>query len=1274
MTTTLRRRIRHTRRWLGYGVLVLLILVALLVGVANQMLPLVERNPEKIAAWLSERVGEPVRFSHAHAEWTRRGPRFILDDLRVGDGAKTLNIGRAELLVAIYSGLLPDHPLTELKVRELSLTLVQDADRRWHVLGLPAQDQTQGDPLDRLQGFGELQIEKARLSVRSPQLKLDMALPRVDLRLRVDDKRLRAGASVWSNTLSAPMSVVLDMQRKRFDGVLWAGGDDLVLTHWAPLLAQVGLVPRDGQAQANLWAKLHDQRIDEVTLAADLQHLSLESMDPLPTSDGRLLPATASFDRLQTMARWSLIGGAWRLQIPELDVTQGKNTAHLGGLQAQVGERFVVQAKELDLSPLSALLSLSDRLPRSLRTFLAQSQPQAVLHEVSVQGRRNGQWHGSLRIDGLTLKPHGTKPGVSGLAGRVEFDERGGVLRLDSTPVKFEWPAGLRQTLDLKLAGTLALWRNGPGWTLGSEQLHIDGGDFAFDTRVQVGFQGDGSLPTLDLSAALAPSSFATAKKFWIMHKMPATTVKWLDQALVQGEVVNGRIAIGGDLDDWPFANHAGTFDARATIRNATVKFNEQWPAAQNMNLDLAFDGPGFTLEGTGDIQGNHVSHVSGGIASFHDSLLTLDIAATGSGEKLRELMIASPINDTYGEHLKAATIAGRAEVALRMDLPLGHDHSGKRIEGTVDLSDARLADSRWNLRFSRVSGRTRFSDHGFSADELKVHLDDQPGVFNLKVGAFVDDPRLAAQATLDGRFTAPTLIDRTDNLAWLKPWISGQSTWKARVDIPAGEKGKTAPPAQLHLATDLVGSALSLPAPLNKAADVALPLELQTPLPVEQGEVTLRLGELLRYRGVLRKDAPMLGSLQFGGGAAAPPRVAGLSVRGDVPLLDATGWIAFSSKGEGGAVLHDIDIQAKQLNLIDRAFADTHLQLDHGAANTQIRLKGTGIDGTIDISDDAARGVQGRFALLHLAAASTTTPGALPATIEVDDPAKLPPLRFSVADLRMGDAQLGQAELQTTPLPNGLRVDKFQTRARTLNLSAAGEWVRAERGTRSNFRLEFTANSLGQMLDALGFAGMVSGGKTRATLTGSWPGSPGAFSLATLSGSLKADVGEGRLLDVEPGGSGRILGLLSLAEIPRRLSLDFSDFFSKGFSFNEAKGDFVFNEGKARTDNLRIDGPAAEIRVSGTTGLRDQTYDQRVEVLPKAGGVLPAIGMLAGGPAGAAVGAMAQAVLQKPLKQTTRVVYHITGSWKEPKVVVTERGPPRAGSIVGDRGSPSGP
>ena len=89
MPSPLRRTLRLTRRTAGYGFLVLLILAALLVSVANLLLPFIENNPQRVQAWLSERVGQPVRFQHSSTEWTRRGPRIRLSGLRV------LNIGHA---------------------------------------------------------------------------------------------------------------------------------------------------------------------------------------------------------------------------------------------------------------------------------------------------------------------------------------------------------------------------------------------------------------------------------------------------------------------------------------------------------------------------------------------------------------------------------------------------------------------------------------------------------------------------------------------------------------------------------------------------------------------------------------------------------------------------------------------------------------------------------------------------------------------------------------------------------------------------------------------------------------------------------------------------------------------------------------------------------------------------------------------------------------------------------------------------------------------------
>ncbi|MBC7655683.1 MAG: TIGR02099 family protein, partial [Frankiaceae bacterium] len=964
MTTPLRRRIRHARRWTGYGVLVVLIGVALMVGIANQLLPMVERHPDKIAGWLSARVGEPVSFSKAHGEWTRRGPRFILEDLHVGKGSTELAIGRAQLQVAMYSGLLPGHPLTELKIRDLLLTLVQDADGRWKVIGLPGQ--TQADPLDRLEGFGELQIERAQLTIRAPKLKVDMRVPRVDARIRVNGPRLRVGVSAWAEPGDSPMSAVLDLHRRTGDGLVWTGGDKLVLSHWHRALAAVGAVPEQGTAKLGVWVSLVDRRIREVTVEAEIEQARMHSAQPLRLSDGSSRPARLDFDRLEAKARWRVTGNGWQLIAPTLNVTRAGKVAHLDQLVIDGGRQFRLTGPQLDLAPLAAIVSLSDRFPNRLRMFLQQANPQALLRDVRIQGWRDGPLHGSMAISRLELRPFARQPGLAGLAGQIQFDRNGGVLRIDPAPVRVDWPGGLRQPVELQLSGTVAAWRSGPGWNIGLDRFNLQGSDFAAGVRAELGFQGDGSAPTLELAADLAPLSFETAKKFWILHKLPASTVHWLDTALVQGQVLDGRVVIGGDLDDWPFRNNSGRLDARARIRGATLKFNQGWPAGESMDIDVVFNGPGVELSGTGVLRGNPIKRVLGGIADFHAPVLKLDIASDTQGETLRQLMIDSPLNKDYGEHLKAATITGSANVAVFLDLPLHAGLGEKRIEGTLDLERARLADSRWDIDFSQVSGRTEFSQHGFATQDLRVRFENQPGVFNLRVGQRAGDASLAALATLEGRFAGATLVNRYEDLAWLKPWMTGNSHWKLAVRIPKAI-GQRQPPSQLRVSSDLVGTSLSMPEPFRKPAGEPLALDLQLALPVAQGELNLRLGDLVRMRGLLRKNQPIAAAMQFGDGAMAAIPATGISVRGSAPVVDATGWVAFSGKGSSASTINDVNLQAGQLIFLDRAFADSRLQLSRTTAMTVASFKGKGIEGSIDIPTETTRGVQGRFARLYL-------------------------------------------------------------------------------------------------------------------------------------------------------------------------------------------------------------------------------------------------------------------------------------------------------------------
>ena len=1308
MTSPVRRRIRHARRVVGYGALVVLILMATAVAALNQLLPLVERHPDRVAAWLGERVGQPVSFERAVGEWTRRGPRFTIDGLRIGRGERVLDIGKADLLVAVYGGLLPGEPLTELKVRDLSLVLEQGADRRWKLAGLPFREVPGADPLDTLERLGELQVEQARLAIRAPRLGIDAVLPRIDLRLRVDGDRLAAGVRAWSRVGDAPLTAVVDLARDDWDGTLWAGGDDLQLRQWSPLLAGSGVAIAGG-GRLDLWARIEAQRVMDVRAEADFAPLALVSTSPwLAGEDGALGAPPVVFGRAGMLARWQIDadGRQWQVHAPRLRFAApgSDEEQSLDGAWAAGGERFALQAARLDLAPARALATLFDAVPPGLRRWLHEAAPDGTVTDVDFAGLR-GRWAGTARFAGVGWAGHGTQPGLQGLGGAAAFDESGGAIALDDAPARFEW-SGFRAPLDVRLDGTLGWWRDGDGWGAGAAALRVRGDDFGTTARAELQFVPDGGRPRLDLAALVDEAPVPTAGKFWVVGKMPAATIDWLDRALQAGTVTRGRAVIAGDLDAWPFRGGSGRFDARARVSDARVAFHEEWPAAEALEVDVWFDGPGMGLDGAGTILGNAVDHVDGVIPDFADPILGLDIASAADSAGLQRLLLASPLRERFGEHVTQPRAEGPAKVALDLHLPLAARLGANRIEGTLELLGASLADPRWNVAFTDVTGTTRFSDRGFAADSLAVTLDGDPAVFSLDVGAgYTGDAALAARATLTGELPADTLLARHEPVAWLGDWFTGRSQWDVTVEIPETPVAGDAPPSRLRVASDLVGTGIALPAPLAKDGAQALPLRLDAPLPLHAGEMTLQLGDtLMAMRARADTDGDLAGRIRFGAAtvdAALPAR--GLVVDGRVTALDAAGWIGFAAGGAGapdatdavppseaavaqpgdapattaattpvaraggpGAdAVREIDLQVDALDLLGSPLGEARVQLRRGAAVTRVQVTGAAIAGSVEIPETLSQGVRGTFERLHWPEKSgEPTPAQVAEADEgrSDDPSKVPPLRFSVQDLRVGALALGATELVASPVATGMRVERFTTRSPTLELLATGEWLATGAGrSRSRFEVDFRADSLGELLAAFGLKGMVDDGETRGHLGGHWPGSPGAFSLARFEGTLRADVGEGALLELEPGGGGRVLGLLSLAEIPRRLTLDFSDFFEKGFGFNTMSGEFAFADGRATTDLLQIDGPAAEIRVSGATDLRAERYDQRIEVLPKAGGVLPAIGLVVGGPVGAAAGAVAQAVLQQPLKQAARTVYHVTGPWEEPEVVVVEKGPPVA-------------
>jgi uncharacterized protein (TIGR02099 family) len=1275
MPTRFRRGLRHARRGLSYTCALVLILLAMAVAIADRLLPWVQEHPDTIAAWLIARSGRPVHFDHAEAYWTNRGPVFALYNLRIGEGKQQLAVDRAELLVAMYAGLLPDHPFTELRLRGLALTVERDAAGRWHFVGLSGPTENENhDPLENLEGLGELQVADARLTVRAPELGIAFTSPKVDLRMRVSDKRLRAGIRTHAAS-GSPLLAVLDFDRQDNSGTLWVGGDGIDLTPWSPILGYAGAQVGRGSGQVGIWTTLQDRRVVSVQVEASLRDLELHSRLPFATGNnmpavGVILPEV-KLSELTLSARWKKFSGGWEVVAPKLQLHAGTTEDVLDGLAVRDTGNITLSAPKMDVGMLLSIAMLSDRVPPGLRDWLTQAAPKVKLSALRVDATQNGTTSGQAILDDVSWSPVGTIPALQGVGGTLRFDNDAVALELRNRQVELLWPPALGDPLPLTLEGDLTAWRDGNAWTVETSSLRSHNADIDLQTRLAMRFGGGGEGPRLDLYSIVQPAHMLAAKRYWIRHRMSPNTIAWLDRAIEGGMVAGGHVLVSGDLDDWPFRHKEGRFEAVADLADAQIRFSPEWPRAEHVNGRLVFDGLGMYLAGSGSVLGVQAPQINVAIPEFRAAVLDIQAAATGSGAQMLALLRQSPLQKRNAETFAAVDVQGEGQSAsMHLQLPLGHEPGEHKVDGDVQLTHARLSDSRWNLMFTDVSGRVHYDQDGLLADALAVHVKDDPATFRLAIGGATADPATAVDAQLRGTFPVTTLIAHAPTLDWLKPIILGRTAWTVEVKVPRTAEGARSAPTQLNVTSDLNGAELVLPVPLGKPANQSLALQVHTLLQANAGDINVKLGDLLTVRGRYDGTQPFRGLLALGGGDANGALPAqGLSVSGRVSDLDGAGWIAFASSGTGGAGgLQTLDLQAESLALGGRHFADTRVRMTRLADATTVRLDGDAIAGSITVPTELARGIRGQFDRIYWpgssspatgtsmsgsSAAGATPTGGLLVDADTDmDPTKVPPLHLDVADLRFGDAKLGKMTLQTRPIPQGLRIDQLDMAAKSQTVSATGDWTRqSPTATHTRLAIDFRADSLGKMLDAFGFKGVIDAGKTQAKLQGDWPGSPTAFRLAVLNGTLDLNVGAGRLLEVKPGGAGRVLGLVSLADLPRRLGLDFRDFFDKGFSFDTMRGHFVFAAGQARTDDLAIKGPAAEIHVTGSADLVAHRYDQTIEVLPKAGGIVTAVGALAGGPIGAAVGAVAGVVLKHPLQQMSRKRYHVTGPWSNPDV-----------------------
>ncbi|WP_423924712.1 YhdP family protein, partial [Dokdonella sp.] len=996
---------------------------------------------------------------------------------------------------------------------------------------------------------------------------------------------------------ASSLALVADIDVEAGSGRLYAGGGNVDLAELISGFPVGGIRLLSASGDFEFWADWQDARINDVALKVDLADTVLEARSAIETTDEVSVQPRTAFERLALDARLRRSGDDLRLDVADATVTrQGVATAparfvieHKAGNPKQLS----MVANSLDLNALANVAMLSDSAPDAWRRWLYLGNPRGSISAMDVHWESMEKFSIDVLVDGMSSSAADSIPGFDSLNARIRGDEESVMLELPVQETRIDYPKVFRTPLELsRFGGDVLAWPDGQGWKVQTARLDVASSNYSVELRGGILFQGDGTRPLIDLSALVSNADVQAAKLFWTVNTMSPNVVEWLDRALVSGRIVEGRAVVRGDLDNWPFDDNTGRFDARAELRDLELKFLDDWPSGEHLDVTARFINGGLQASvASGASMGVKIDAADATIARFEDSQLALSIDANGRGSELLKYLRATPVGVQRAEFLSGLSIGGRGDAHLQIDVPL-KDNDRMTLEGRVDLVDSDLVEANWDLRFEQANGRVTFNRSSVLANALEVKYAGYPVVLGIAIGSATLDPLNSFEANLQGVLPAATVFARATDLAPAMPSFPGEANWL--IDLQIGDdEGAAKGRKSLRLQSDMQGVGMLLPAPLDKPANATMPFALTVEMPIAGQKFSASIGDILNVKGRLPGPMSSLSAqMDFGPGTETGDGLGkGLHIAGKVDSLDVGGWIGlFSAGGAGDDLFKSMTLDVGSMQLAGRDFPDLHIEFEPQQEATVIKVSGESLDGKITVPGRELdkRGITAEMSRVvwpDLPEGAETGPAALSDI----NPGNIPPLHLWVGDLQLGEVRMGELRLETFPIDSGLRVDLLEAKSSDLDLRANGDWSGSAGENHSHLTIDMSAPSLGSMLDAFGYAGIIEGGETFARIDATWPGAPTAFSLADTTGTMEISVDKGRILDVDPGAGGRLFGLLSLQEIPRRLSLDFSDLFKSGMSFNSINGSFALRDGSAYTDNLLIKSPAADIEISGRTGLREK-------------------------------------------------------------------------------------
>jgi len=1269
--------------WVWVSLVLLVIMVAGMLLLAKTLSHYVPAYRGQVEAMLAQRLGQPVHVEQLGLRWRGMAPAVRLLDVHIGpeQAARVLKLDEIDIDIALLPSLWHRSLIPRgIRIFGAAISIDKMPDGTWFIgdIKLP-KTQNEETPSERLRLIGDLLKQVRSLELEQSQLILN--LHRADL----PPQRIH-GVEIRIDSDGAHHQVSLDT------GQAGSIAERLLLT-----LDAWGELARPSTLNARV--RLHAQAIKPGkmlhTLAPtlDLNH-ALISFDShwiwrdqalqqgaveWQSRDLRLAPKLDAhqvrIDRFNGTFQWQSAGTkGWRLTGKQIELSRDGSpwspTSFAMTWQATDKEphRLNLTADYLKLQDVrDMLMAVPAQYLERIKPWLAW-EPSGEVRNLQLTyplkplTQDVAGWQLAATFKGLGWHSQDERlPSVQGLDGQVTQDDGQGKAVLNANKVLLKYPKLFEQSWPaLNLSTQLNWHRDAQGLSVNLSALQARNEDMKLAGRASMRL-AQAATPEVDIQADLQDGRVAAVGRYLPRLGLPPQVARWLEQSLQGGRVNHAQVILRGPLMHFPFDHGEGEFKVTAKVEDGDLCFDPQWPKLQGMNADLAFQGRSMRI----DVQGGTTAgaRILAAQAVLPD-MTHPDLKISGRAEADAAAGItylrATPLAKNADKFLAELKASGPTQLDLQLDLPL-HDLKHTQVRGHTSWQDARIVLPGFPVEFEHIQGALNFDEHHFESPGLQAYLDGYP--VQVKVAPITlpkVEGMLPVKITAQGKITGRTLTQKLHIFS--NRVFSGIADWNAVVELGGNNSG-------WRVNSNLQGMAVNLPAGYAKKASQSLPLEVAS----EAGEgLILRIRYGQNFQTLLAfgdQEGVERGDLYFGKGVAVLPVGAGLRIRGaldNIAVQDIQQVFNQTSTSEKAAdadagmalTLPDwlgaMDLHVGELQVLGLHLHDVALSLPEQTYR-RLWIDSDLVRGTAEPFKNGKSGW--RVQLDYLNIPQMPQDDLSPAAGKMSPltsihPRDLPPVDLHVDRLNYVSWRLGAVNMSLRPANDEMHINNLQMQMPGMMLQGRGGWKEQAGQHVSTLQLKLSANDMGKAFEFIGSPKLMDA--KQAELEGSleWPSAPWQVHLRDIQGvmGLKLKDGQIYVAEVNPR-SGPIMLLFSLYALPSRLSLDFGSVFSRSMTFTSISGDFNVLNGNVYTDDLKLTGPVADIKVAGRTGLIDQDFNQQIEVIPSLSVAAALAGTAAGGPLVGAAALLGQQLLKRPLGRLIELDYQLSGSWKQPEL-----------------------